>query len=255
MSIQIARHILQSSVTVMGNEVSSLQVSGDLISKTQVKVGPRPSKLTTVAVPHFLHTSASANDVKGKLKRRLSSKDSMEDQNWGLFVDFDHAPDEFHATEQEGGRRLCADVPLRRSLSLPTPAASPPMYVLESNLDTQHLWYITAGQRPKQPEHERKYFERLWLKNFEASSVTYSESEKVKLLEGVSGHADGEVQPSVRSGAVTNDGIPTNRDKIPVKEFDCKVVFRGRGPFSKSVSKSFVGHELATLTLQVRLMN
>lgn len=38
-------------------------------------------------------------------------------------------------------------------------------------MGTQKLWYQTAGKRPKQPEAERKYFEKLWQENLKQSSA------------------------------------------------------------------------------------
>lgn len=132
---------------------------------------------------------------------------------------------------------------LQKSLSLPPPASSPPMYVLESSLDTQHLWYITAGQRPKQPDHERRYFERLWAKNFENSNVPY-EDDDVK---------DGkDVKQSSSASQLQSIATQVDRtEKIPSKEFDCEIIYRGKGPFSNSVSKSFLFYDLASLTLQL----
>lgn len=49
-----------------------------------------------------------------------------------------------------------------------------PFYILHSSLDTQKLWYLTAGLRPKQPDYERKEYEKIYLQNFLNSSVNYS---------------------------------------------------------------------------------
>ena len=63
-----------------------------------------------------------------------------------------------------------------RTLSLPPPATQPPMYILESSHAEQQLWYETAGTKPRQPEHERAYFTRLWLQNFETSLTPNAQS-------------------------------------------------------------------------------
>lgn len=100
--------------------------------------------------------------------------------------------------------------PIQRSLSLPPPVTEPPLYVLESPISTQHLWYSTAGQRPKQPEKERLKFEKLWRENFARSSV-----------EGLS------------------HGGLSQKEEVPEKDFEGEIVYRGKAPFSNAVSKSF----------------
>jgi hypothetical protein len=164
-------------------------------------------------------------------KRKFGSKDSTDDP-WGWFEDFDN-PVMIGNIDGPLGVRSNSE-PLKRSLSLPPPASSPPMYVLESSLDTQHLWYVTAGQRPKQPDHERAYFERLWARNFEMSSVSYD--------------ANGLTIPG------PENKMKKNVDKMPKDEIDGEILLRGKGPFSNSVSKSFLYHDLASLTLQVNMI-
>lgn len=159
------------------------------------------------------------HETRKPSSRNRRSADSL-DHAWGWFEDFE-SPGLMNYNNGENGE------PLQRSLSLPPPATSPPMYVLESSLSTQHLWYVTAGQRPKQPDNERKYFERLWMKNFESSGVQYKENELFS--------------------AELNERI----EKLPSSEFDCEIIYRGKGPFSNSVSKSFVCYDLASLTIQV----
>jgi hypothetical protein len=201
---------------------------------------------------------------------------------WDHFVDFDGAGPPLWDGSFETLREKS------KSLSLPYPKTAPPMYILESSVETQHLWYETAGQRPKQPEHERSYFERLWAKNFEASSVDYSNPQSVNVVTtprsvdttaGNKSHAvagtssslgtiianvSGQYSVSSTNRVVNSTHIsmespstpqqpqtPQTVDKIPLNEFSTRILFRGRGPFSKSVSKSFPGHDNFTLTLQL----
>ena len=42
-------------------------------------------------------------------------------------------------------------------------------------------------------------------------------------------------------------------DEVPFKEYNGDILFRGKGPFSNSVSKSFLDHDVAAMTLQVRI--
>jgi hypothetical protein len=73
--------------------------------------------------------------------RRAHSADSTDE--WGFFEDFEpltplYVVDSDSCTCKE-------ELPIKRALSLPPPATSAPMYVLESTLATQQLWYSTAG--------------------------------------------------------------------------------------------------------------
>ncbi len=226
----------------MGIESSTLETSEKTSSPST------PKRISSIP-KSSLTSSSSLSDISKYSRRRLGSRDSLDEtNNWGLFIDLETSAGgggggngEF--SDNCDGMNL-DDLPLRRSLSLPAPASAPPMYVLESSLDTQHLWYSTAGQRPKQPEHERRYFERLWSKNFLESQVPHSQDFSQYDSSNINSNCD---PKSCGGGAV---------DKVPVAEFDCEVLYRGRAPFSKLVSKSFVGHELATLTLQVfKLVN
>jgi len=111
--------------------------------------------------------------------------------------------------------------PLHRALSNPPPLTEAPSYILESNLETQQLWYVTAGHRPKQPRRKREYYEKVWQTNFQSSCVDYSQS-------------------------------PVNsEDSIPKSEFPGSVIFRGESLFSNSVSKAFGDESIQSLTIQV----
>ena len=242
------------------------------------------------------------------VKRKLSNQ-GLDD--WGNFVDCDERHESWDDHDDISPRP-----PERRALSLPNPVTAPPMYVLESSLETQQLWYATAGQRPRQPDHERRYFEKLWMKNFEASAVPYApnflspeasatsssgkaqatavdtrpststlsttnSTSAVKKLSGMQGSTTSFTNSnqslvtaafnratatatstvhfsSSSSYAPTTTGpngataaVAAPVDKIPPHEFNCTVLFRGRGPFSKSVSKSFVTNDMTMVTLQL----
>jgi hypothetical protein len=99
---------------------------------------------------------------------RAHSVDSVSADEWGFFEDFE--PSTPNKRKGDDGS-IDDEQPIQRALSLPPPATAAPMYVLESTLATQQLWYSTAGLRPKQPEQERAYFENLWKRNFKDSNV------------------------------------------------------------------------------------
>lgn len=148
--------------------------------------------------------------AKSKIPRAKST-DSIDDP-WGWFEDFENPRNDLIAEKNLPNKQ-------QKPLSLPPPASTPPIYILESSLETQHLWYTTAGQRPKQPDNERKFYEKLWMKNFETSSISYSNLQNV--------------------------------DNIPQREFTDEIIFRGKGPFSNSVSKSFSDHNVSSINLQL----
>ena len=99
---------------------------------------------------------------------RAHSLDSASADEWGFFEDFE--PSTPLKRKGDDGSTV-EEQPIQRALSLPPPATTAPMYVLESTLATQQLWYSTAGLRPRQPERERLYFENLWKRNFTNSDV------------------------------------------------------------------------------------
>lgn len=200
-------------------------------------------------------SSVNTEYLRRSGKRRASSEPTGTDDPWGWFEDFENSPSNIQFDRQGNSSSHFLQQPLQRSLSLPGPVTQPPFYILESSLETQQLWYVTAGQRPKQPEKERKYFEQLWADNFLQSSVLYtvavpeqgnsntamSSSSKPKVMSGSDLIAVG--------GPVDTSRGPT--DRIPPSEFDGEVLFRGKGSFSNSVSKTFTDNAMTTITLQV----
>jgi hypothetical protein len=110
-------------------------------------------------------------------------------------------------------------------LCWPVPRTHPPVYILEASLDDQALWHSTAGQRPAQPPDERKYYENLYKNNFEKSEAL--------------------------KGGSTFDDVCIDKASIMRRETSEQVLFRGKGPFSYAVSKSFLYCSPPCMTLQV----
>ena len=120
-----------------------------------------------------------------------------------------------------------------RIISFSLPVSETPMYILESTLYNQRLWYETAGKRPKQPDDEREYFEKLWLQNFQCSSAIGCYN-KTYNCNNIHGHVD-----------------KSKRCRASVGEEWEEIVFKGKGPFSNAVSRAFLDHHLSTITLQM----
>lgn len=183
-------------------------------------------------------TSSSNSGSKGELSsRRLSEQNlltnrrrstchgKLEEDPWGWFEDFqDDDKNDVHLDDD------ILEKALSRTKSLPTPVSEPPVYVLESDLSYQQLWYETAGRRPKQPLTERAYFEKLWARNFENSSVPYSQQ------------TNNNHNHKKESG---NTRIV--RDRVPQDE----ILSRGENSFSVSVSKTFDNATYSSMCLQV----
>lgn len=88
-----------------------------------------------------------------------------EDDPWGWFEDVEHGV----AHEQQCSTH---DMDEDEKKIRQTPS-----YILEDTLSAQALWQMTSGQRPKQPEQERRYFENLWLANFEKSRAMFTKTD------------------------------------------------------------------------------
>jgi len=295
--------------------------SGGALKVTTTSMSPQMLSLyqrVAINSKHRMSPSyASSAGSTGRLRRSMSTGSAQTENEWGYFEDVGEPPtptysdvrsgsrDEGEYTVGEGGGGFGGsssrsgrgggggDEPemrsLTRALSLPQPATTPPMYVLESTLATQQLWYMTAGRRPKQPTREREYFEELWKKNFEQSAVQYPETAAAAAAAAAAASvavavAVPAVQPSApcsSQGANTNGGatapgpadadadaaaaaaaaassssrsaktpLPV-REEVPYKEYDGDILYRGKGPFSNSVSKSFPDKDVQAMTLQV----
>lgn len=212
------------------------------------------------------HSNSSRLDMKkfnspgsSVLRRKRGfSTDSIDRDDYGWFEDFEPSDGVQRTLSFEFSRQ-----PLQKALSLPPPVTEPPLYVLESSLETQQLWYSTAGRRPKQPQQEREYYENLWRKNFENSSVKYKH-DTTSLASSSSASAGGSNAPdaslSGHARSVSTDS-PTPAPKrskfqqgddiIPPSEIKGEVLYRGKSPFSNSVSKSFLDEYVASMTLHM----
>lgn len=197
--------------------------------------------------------SKDGDDIPHKRRSYSVGSDEWSDE-YGWFADFDSSPNGFikfrkgssstinsgssnnsDSPDGSAGSKRRVQTKRNRTLSLPLPASETPMYILESALSTQRLWYETAGKRPKQPDDERKYFERLWSQNFENSSVTYQ--------------PNGNLMASYEN----HHGINRNENDhiLFLDEQGEEIMYKGRGPFSNAVSKAFLVHGFSTMTLQI----
>lgn len=166
------------------------------------------------------HDTRHMSPVNAMKRKRYSSSDSLDRDDYGWFEDFESPSMQ---------RILSTDFPqqpLQRALTLPTPATEVPMYVLESSLETQQLWYKTAGRRPRQPSHEREYFENLWKQNFQESEIPHLSKEEFVKEE--------------------NKNLPMAGDGSNVE-----VLYRGKASFTYSVNKAFPESHVNTMTIQL----
>jgi hypothetical protein len=149
-------------------------------------------------------------------RKRANSED-----NWDFFVTVDDHGD---------GSQSFVDENLSQCvhLSLPPPQTHPPLYILEAPLEDQELWYRTAGTRPMQPPDERRYFEEQWERNFKQSRASKSKT------------------------ASSDEQLGDKHVKVR-RERGEEVLFRGKGPFSCAVSKSFAHYSPHSVTMQVCL--
>lgn len=147
-------------------------------------------------------------------RKRFNSGESVSDYGWYEDVETNSAYNSYTSGDY-------TQQPMHRAMTLPPPASEPPLYILESSLETQHLWYQTAGRRPPQPPHEREKIERLWSQNFEASEIDYKTP------------------------------VVSSNKSIDKTECPHDVMYRGKPPFSNSVTKSFTGHTVSSMTLQL----
>ena len=212
----------QSIDNEYGNDSTSTESLQDLKRKT------------SNTIKFFTESEQVAQLRIASLRSKKRSSSDPSDDPWGWFEDFEspmhHLNTNIHA--KKDGHFI--KQPLQRSLSLPGPVTTPPFYVLESSLETQQLWYVTAGQRPKQPAQERLYFENLWVKNFEKSEVKY---------------LNDDISNFVTSG--DRDVFSAKFDNIPKSEFGYEILYRGKGSFSNSVSKAFPDIEMTSITIQI----
>lgn len=138
---------------------------------------PRPSSVIQLGCPvhgevrrpEFGHNHRASEGELGTDSSTASvSSDDMDDLRgpmdedpWGWFEE----------TEERGGAATRQGLSRRNSLHEITET---PGYILEESLETQALWHVTAGKRPKQPPETRQHYEELWSENFKRSQVRYA---------------------------------------------------------------------------------
>jgi hypothetical protein len=183
------------------------------------------------------------------IRRSLSTGSATTDE-WGFFEDFEPLTPNDHRSHSID--ECQEEKTLVRALSLPSPVTQPPIYILESSLATQQLWYATAGKRPKQPPQEREYFEQLWRKNFELSSVQYKEfSAEVTITPTVT---PSNSSSSNTSGVAFSDSLgPSNLVKSDKDKAKVKGVIREEVPYKEfngePASPKTPNHQTLLLTL------
>jgi len=200
------------------------------------------------------HRRHSFDSSTSNSKGEGSQSSEFANSEFGWFEDFGTPEvindfDNFDKTQLMKGS-------LQRALSLPHPVNEPPAYILEAKLETQQLWYSTAGRRPRQPEEERIYFERLWLENFKLSSVNYL---------GKHGNANNNTSNVEEKENIGNNVQYPNKEDIKIllgltmpdeeeirnEDVDIDILFKSKCQFSYAVSKSFNDGDINSITLQI----
>jgi len=177
-------------------------------------------KLKSSYSVHSNSVKKRRKDILDELPIRIQSE--HDNDIFGWFTDI-----ELNENCSKDQRETSFSTCLHRSLTLPLPLTVPPTDVLESSLSCQHLWYLTAGRRPRQPVDERIHFENLWRENFELSAVKYGSETSGKQVELKSSKND------------------ANRER------NYEIVFRGMGSRSFAACKSFAEIDIARVTLEV----
>lgn len=241
----------------MGNKVpssSQYEISTVNIKKLTPKVQSIVHKLFSNSIIRNRRHSFSSSNSKNEVGSQSS------EWSYGWYEDF--VTPEINV---DGDNDNFDEKPsLQRALSLPAPISEPPYYILEAPLRTQHLWYSTAGRRPKQPEEERLYFERLWLENFKLSCVNYNNMKNINQLNTANDNecyneSDEKENLSPLRRLINEEDMKEmlglrkgeDEDLNKCKEFDGDIIYKGKGPFSYAVSKSFVDGDIQSMTLQI----
>eukprot|EP01041_Mallomonas_annulata_P010839 gene10839-22622_t len=177
----------------------------------------------------FLDIS-SLQKVPSQMNDSKRMRPVSDDESFGWFEDFEvghcSSDDEPYLEDCFCAKSNKQLDKFSRVKSFPLAAGNdPPIYVLESSLSSQQLWYQTAGRRPRQPIGEREYFEQLWSKNFQESDA-FSPPEEV---------------------------IKNRPRKLSVTEDVVSVIYKGKGSHSNAVSKSFLDDNMVTITVQMPL--
>lgn len=135
---------LQSGNGMLSGENEAFEPTAESIYTLQ-RQKPSPAIRTRSSssdvISHLYSQDSPKNrddSPKHNPRRRRSFSQGSEDE-YGWFEDFEspYATNyNMHATSQEGIE------PMQRAMSLPLPPVTePPLYVLESSLPTQRLWY------------------------------------------------------------------------------------------------------------------
>ncbi len=244
---------VRPSICCTGNFMTN---EGDLLTEENLflnnKIIRKNSFQSPSKEPKKHKISSSQNSPANMFRRRQNNGSDSDEYGW--FEDFESS---IARNEDDDDN----DNPLKRAFTLQVPISEPPAYVLESSLSYQQLWYETAGKRPKQPERERKYFENIWKSNFENSSVEYKEnlvnnssnsSKNVSIKSSTQEENSKEKENEKGNGKGNEKGkdqfdlshLLTSRNEIDI-------IYRGKSPFSNSVSKAFVDNHITIMTLQV----
>ena len=189
---------------------------------------------------------------------------------WGWFEDFetDSQSLSFFSSVEDMTSLMEKPQPLHRALSLPAPATIPPLYILESTLETQQLWYSTAGRRPKQPKSERDKFEKELSKSEAVPSLSLSfnknnnnnnnnennnenNNKNNKNIENNNNNTNNNITTTTNNNNNNNNNAHSPPEERPLNEFNGEVVYRGANPFSNSVSKSFHNKSISAMTIQL----
>ena len=179
----------------------------------------------------------------------INTRKTSQTDEYGWYEDLDSSP-RLRLSSSTNDLEPPTEAQIYRTLSLPPPATQPPMYILESSHAVQQLWYETAGTKPRQPQHEREYFERLWLQNFQSSEIPSASS----ITSMYTDNTDNESSSSslLSSSYKTLLELENTEELIKsIEEDGSEVLHRGKNIFSNAVSKSFLHQECGNMTMQL----
>jgi len=249
----------------MGNKLSSSQQQYEI---STINVNNLKPKVKSI-VHKLFSDGIYMNSINRNRRHSFSSSSSSKNEVGSQTSEFSYGWYEDFVTPEiniDGDNDNFDEKPsLQRALSLPAPISEPPYYILEAPLKTQHLWYSTAGKRPAQPEEERLYFERLWLENFKLSRVNYNNMKNIKQhLNNTNNNEyynelDEKENITPLRRLINEENMKEilglkkseEEDFNKCKEFDGDIMYKGKGPFSYAVSKSFFDGDIQSMTLQI----
>lgn len=186
----------------------------------------------TEDVEYRFDAKGASNEVVKQADAQVAAEEEAKAQDKADAKDGAASKGESMAISPEKGKTNSL---LIRTLSLPSPAFAPPQYVLESSIEYQHLWYLTAGKRPPQPTDERDEIMQTWSENFRNSEVNYPDS-----------------PPSSEKLPQHSNHGSERETKLNIDaETGLEVLYTAVHPNSYSVSKSFVFDELAAMSVSL----